>query len=269
MKISLNLATRPYADFGPAIKRLRIGMGVLALLSALLLFGLHIFHKKAEEARARERALDARIAVITRERQGYEAMMLQPANAQLLVEAGVLNRLFDEKDFSWTLAMEDLENVLPGGVQVTTLDPTRDKTGRITLRLRVVGPRDRGVELVQNLEHSRFFLLPRIAGESSESTGDTQQRLEPISASNRTNFDLLADYNPSAPRDRRPVKKPVADDVHAPVPAPHAGLPAQPNFHPGMIRPPSSPRPYQPDQPGMRSMNRPMNQPMHQAGGAR
>ena len=43
----------------------------------------------------------------------------------------MLNQLFDEKTFSWTLAMEDLETVLPGGVQVATLDPTRDqKTGQ-------------------------------------------------------------------------------------------------------------------------------------------
>ena len=31
MRVTLNLATRPFADLGPAIKRLRIGMGVLAL----------------------------------------------------------------------------------------------------------------------------------------------------------------------------------------------------------------------------------------------
>ena len=46
------------------------------------------------------------------------------------------------RDFSWTLAMEDLETVLPGGVQVTTLEPMRDKDGHITLHLRVLGPRD-------------------------------------------------------------------------------------------------------------------------------
>ena len=57
-----------------------------------------------------------------------------------------LNQLFDEKAFSWTLAMEDLETVLPGGVQVTTLEPTRDKDGHITLQLRVLGPRDLSIQ---------------------------------------------------------------------------------------------------------------------------
>ena len=51
MRISLNLATRPFTDLGPILKRLRIGMGVLVLAAGGLLLGLHFFHQKAEEAR--------------------------------------------------------------------------------------------------------------------------------------------------------------------------------------------------------------------------
>ncbi len=78
--------------------------------------------------------------------------------------------------------MEDLETVLPGGVQVSTIEPVRAKDGHITLHLRVIGPRDRAVELVRNLEHSKRFLLPRIVGENAESPGGPNQRLEPVSA---------------------------------------------------------------------------------------
>lgn len=197
MRIAINLATRQFADIGPAVKRLRIAMGVLALVAIGLGLGLHALHNKAEAARARDHSLDGRIARINEERQGYQAMMRQPDNAQVLAQAGRLNLLFDEKSFSWTLAMEDLETVLPGGVQVTTLEPARAKDGTITLRLRVVGPRDRAIELVQNLEHSRHFVSPRIVGESSETNGGPGERMQPVSASNRVNFDLLADYNPA------------------------------------------------------------------------
>jgi type IV pilus assembly protein PilN len=210
MRISLNLASRPFADLGPAIKRLRIAMGLLALASISLGLGLRAIDKKAEEARARDHSLDAQIARITQERQGYHNLMAQPANAQLLDQVGTLNRLFDEKAFSWTLAMEDLETVLPGGVQVSTIEPVRAKDGHITLHLRVIGPRDRAVELVRNLEHSKRFLLPRIVGENAESTGGPGQRLEPVSASNRVDFDLLAEYNPALPGERKAAKKPAA-----------------------------------------------------------
>ena len=47
MKITLNLATRPYADQGPAIKRLRIGMAVLAVVLIALGYGLMHFHQSA------------------------------------------------------------------------------------------------------------------------------------------------------------------------------------------------------------------------------
>jgi type IV pilus assembly protein PilN len=214
MRVTLNLATRPFADLGPAIKRLRIAMGILALLAIALGLGLRALHQKAEQARAREHSLDGEIARITQERQSYQALMQRPDNAQLLTEADALNKLFDEKAFSWTLAMENLETVLPGGVQVSTLEPVRAKDGHITLHLRVDGPHDRAVELVRNLEHSRRFLEPRIVGESSaETSSGPNQRLEPVSASNRFDFDLLAEYNPPSPDETRPSAhaKPTPD----------------------------------------------------------
>lgn len=203
MRVTLNLATRPFADLSPALRRLRIGMGVLALLAIALGLGLHALHQKAEEARAREHSLDGAIARVTQERQGYQALMQRPDNAQLLTQAEALNKLFDEKAFSWTLAMENLETVLPGGVQVSALEPVRAKDGHITVHMRVVGPHDRSVELVRNLEHSRRFLEPRIVGENSESTNNPNQRMEPVSASNRFDFDLLAEYNPPTPDETR------------------------------------------------------------------
>ncbi len=89
---------------------------------------------------------------------------------------------------------------------MTTLEPSRDKDGHITLRLRVLGPRDRAIEMVQNLEHSRRFLSPRIMDESSESSGGPNQRFEPVSASSGVTFDVLADYIPASPGERHAAK---------------------------------------------------------------
>ena len=210
MKITLNLATRPYIDIGPALKRPRIAIAVLAMMAIGLWLGLRAVHQKADEARATEQRVQSKIDAISREREGYQEMMRQPANARLLTEVGMLNQLFDQKTFSWTLAMEDLENVVPAGVQVATLEPTSDeKTGRTTVKLRVVGPRDRADDLVQNLEHSKHFLLPGIVGESSEATatGGQADRLEPVSASNRFTFELQAEYNPAAAVERKAQKR--------------------------------------------------------------
>lgn len=213
MRITLNLATHPYSDLGPAIKRLRIVMAVLAAIAIGQGLGLHAFHQTAEAVRAREHALAARIAAITMERQSYDIQMHQAANAEVLAKVGILNHLIDQKNFSWTQAMEDLETVLPGGVQVSTIEPIQAKDGSITLHLRVIGPRDRSLQMIQSMEHSRRFFLPRIIGENTESTGAPGEHLEPVSATNRVNVDLLANYNPAAAEEPRPVLKAVEPAV--------------------------------------------------------
>jgi type IV pilus assembly protein PilN len=236
MRITVNLATKPFADLGPALRRLRLAMGALAIVAIALGIALHFLHNQAEAARSRERSLDASIARVNQERQQAQVMMQQPDNAAVLNQVAALNHLIDTKAFSWTLAMEDLESVLPGGVQVTTLEPVVDKKdGHITARMRVVGARDKAVELVQNLEHSRRFLQPRITGESAESAGNGSQQLEPVSLSNRVNFDLLAEYNPATPGERKVTKKKTEAEqpaqpggTIAPVqPAPRTGSPGR------------------------------------------
>ena len=217
MRISLNLATRPFTDLAPALKRLRISMAVLAQLSILFGVGLHLFDRQAAAVRARDHSLDGQIARVETERASADALMHEPANAQLLNQAVFLNQRFDEKAFSWTLAMEAMETVLPAGVQVTAIEPIRDKDGHITLHLRVVGPRDKAVDLVANLERSRRFLQPRIVGENAEASTGPIQRQEPISASNRFDFDLLADYNPPTPEERAPAAKLAAKEARAAV----------------------------------------------------
>ena len=119
--------------------------------------------------------------------------------------------------------MEDLETVLPRGVQVTTLEPLRDKEGRITLRLRVVGPRDADVGLVPEPRTLRFFLTRPSWGRAREQRRPGE-KLEPVSESNKVNFDLLAEYNASAlavptPAPKRPKMfprgSPLTRDRHS------------------------------------------------------
>lgn len=244
MRITLNLATRPFTDVGPALKRLRIAMAVLALASIGFGLGLHALHRKADAARARDHSLDGAIAGVSRAQQDYLAMMREPDNARLLTQVAALNKIFDEKAFSWTLAMENLETVLPGGVAVTAIEPIRGKDGHITLHLRVVGPHDLADELVENLEHSRRFFEPRIVGETSEdnSNGGPNRHLEPVSVSNPFAFDILAEYNPPTPEEDLGAAKTAGQA--SPAPGASAGNPPEgshrvPGFVPRTARRPA------------------------------
>jgi type IV pilus assembly protein PilN len=225
MRVQLNLASRPFVELGPLYLRLRLLILLLAAIAVPLWLFVSAERRKAAEADARLTAVDQRIQGLETQRQAFQADMREPQNAVVLSQSQFLNQLFASKAFSWTAVMMDLENVLPSGVQVLNIDPLIDnRTGKVTIRLRVSAAHERGVDLVRNLEHSHRFLLPRVARETAESNQNGRQAEPPSTASN-VNFDLLADYNPlpEAPaktaREPKPAKQPKAATARKPKPA--------------------------------------------------
>ena len=167
MRISINLASRPFVELRPLLARLRLLMAVLALLAAGLGVGVHVLAIQARQAGAQMDAIKARTSAIQARTAAAQTKMRRPENQGVLERSQFLNTLFASKGFSWTGVMMDLERVLPAGVQVTSIDPTISKEGVISIRLRVTGDRDRSIQLVRNLERSQHFVSPRLAGESA------------------------------------------------------------------------------------------------------
>jgi type IV pilus assembly protein PilN len=211
MRVQLNLASHPFVELGPLYRRLRILIILLAVIAVPLWAMLAAEKRKASEADARLTAVNQRIQAIENQRQAFQAQMRQPQNAAVLSQAQFLNQIFRSKAFSWTAVMVDLENVLPTGVQVLSIDPVVSRDGKVTIRLRVSGPHERAVDLVRNLEHSRRFLAPRLARETAESNQNGRP-IEQVSAASNVNFDLLAEYNPLP----EPAEKPAAEHGHSP-----------------------------------------------------
>jgi len=160
--------------------------------------------------------------------------------------------------------MEDLEPVLPGGVMITAIEPSRGKDGRLTLRLRISGPRDRSIEMVRNMERSARFVSPRLAGENAETSSNGQNDVQPVSTSNKVNFEILAEYSQATPEQRKIALAAAAraaqeKQSHTPPTAaksaPRTGLPATANRttnKPGAVLPPhpANARPVRPTMPG-------------------
>jgi type IV pilus assembly protein PilN len=211
MKITLNLASQPYVDLRSVLKRLRLIMLALVVLAIPLFLLLKSAEKKAQSATARVNRLQNHVLSLEQQQQSYEALMRQPQNAAVLAEASYLNGLFRQKAFSWTATMTELETVLPEGVQVLSLDPEILKNGEVVIHLRVSGPRDRAIELIQNLEKSRHFASPRLAGETLAQNSGPNNHFEPISASTPVNFDILADYRPLTQTEKAAAKKQAED----------------------------------------------------------
>ena len=196
MRISLNLATRPFVELRPLFARLRLAMLFLAILAIGLGFWLHALNVKAGAAQSQMDMLKAKTQAFQHERQRNEARMRQPQNQGVLERSQFLNTLFAQKSFSWTAVMMDLEKVLPIGVQVTSLEPQIAKDGTVNIRLRVSGNRDRAVQLVRNLETSQRFVGPRLAGEAAQATDSGRTAGAILTAPGAVEFDILSGYNP-------------------------------------------------------------------------
>jgi type IV pilus assembly protein PilN len=195
MRISVNLATRPFIELRPLYARLRLAAVALTFLAVLLGIALHFLNARARVAEAQMNALKAKTLEYQQLRQHNEARMHQPQNMAVLERSQFLNALFAKKSFSWTAVMMDLERVLPAGVQVTSIEPATSKSGDVSIRLRVSGERERAVELVGNLEKSQRFIAPRLATESAQ-TQEGQSAASSGLVPGAVEFDIYSGYNP-------------------------------------------------------------------------
>ncbi|GAA3760102.1 PilN domain-containing protein [Terriglobus aquaticus] len=222
MRITINLATRPYVQLDRVFRQLRVAIAVLALTAAALLLWLHGRSAAARAQQAELESIQARTAALNAERARNEARLRQPANAAVLQQIDFLNALYTRKSFSWTAVLMDLEEVLPSGLQVTSIDPQIASNGQVNIRMRVSGPRERSVQLIRNLEGSHRFLAPRLVGETQQAqeksgsgvqmaaaylNGPQAANSNPTALVNSnsgtanagpppTDFDIVAGYNP-------------------------------------------------------------------------
>jgi type IV pilus assembly protein PilN len=219
MRISINLATRPFVELRPFFLRLRVIMGVLAVVGIGAIIAAHILQKKLDIAQAQIDRLHAQTVAAQNEKSGNERRMRQPANAAVLERAHFLNTLFLRKSFSWTAVMMDLETVLPSGVQITSIEPQIAASGDVVIRLRVSGDRDRAVQLVRNLERSKRFLTPRLTGEAVQAKeASTQGAAANPAAPAGVEFEILANYNPLPEGEAYTAPKPAHQDKSSVLP---------------------------------------------------
>lgn len=198
MEIHINLASRAYVDFRPFEKRLRKLSFALAALVVCLCVAVILVQRRAQGFKSRGRVLDQNIVSMRQEHLRYRSFMLRPENIEIVKETRYLNQVFDLKALSWTLVLKDLELVLPSEVEVSEIEPVRAQDGDITLRMRVIGPQDKTIDFVKNLEVSQHFLHPRISGEFARNVTSSLQHDEKDPGT--MEVVILAEYDANAPQ---------------------------------------------------------------------
>jgi len=192
MQLNINLASQPYEDSRQFWTYWGTGIGLLSLVTILLVFLAVNGFIEGGRDRQQMSKLKTQLAEFDHERSQAEAMLNQPQNRTVRDQSHFLNELFVRKAFSWTLAFEQLEQVMPAHLHVISIHPGISADNNLELKLVVGGEtREQALDLVRKMESSKHFRQTRIDTEKFETANNS-------SANNdRVTFDIDALYVPA------------------------------------------------------------------------
>ena len=191
MRLNINLASQPYEDSRQFWTYWGTGLGLLALTTALLVFLAVSGFIEGGQDRQQLAKLKTEMAEFDQERNQAQAMLNQPQNRVVRDRSRFLNELFERKAFSWTLAFEQLEQVMPAHLHVISIHPGISADNNLELRLVVGGEtREQALDLVRKMESSKHFKQTRIDSERFETSENGNNN------GDRVQFDIDALYVP-------------------------------------------------------------------------
>ena len=191
MQLNINLASQPYEDSRQFWSYWGTGIGLLALVTALLVFLAVNGFIEGNRDRQQISHLKTQLAEFDQEKNQAQAMLNQPQNRTVRDQSRFLNDLFARKAFSWTLVFEQLEQVMPAHLHVISIHPGISPDNNLELKLVVGGEtREQALDLVRKMESSKHFRQTRIDTERFENGNNINNN------NDRVQFDIDALYVP-------------------------------------------------------------------------
>ena len=165
MNIRLNLATKPLEGN----RRFIVGAATIGTVGLISMFFLswHAYTVWREEKsfRAEEVRLEAEMSQLHAERDALDQFFNQPEITQRRDRAAFLNSLIAQRAFPWTKIFMDLEQSLPEGVRVVSIEP-RLVGDHLELRLLIGTATDEGkLKFLRALEGSNDFSAIEVLSE--------------------------------------------------------------------------------------------------------
>jgi len=153
----VNLATRPfYNERAVHLVVAALGLAIVAILALEVVRFVALSRAHGELTLAAETAEGEAAAVSTRTAR-LEREMPPDATATLLVAAEEVNRLIEQRLFSWTAFFNVIEQTLPAGVMLTAVRPDADEEGT-SVDLAVIGRTVADIEeFIRRLEETGVF----------------------------------------------------------------------------------------------------------------
>jgi len=157
MRVRLNLATKPLESH----RRFLAGSGLVAFVAAVLLvyLGWHVYtvRSAATEVRIHTEAMSKELEQYEAQREDLVKFFNRKDIASLKDRAYFLNGIIDARSFNWTKMFMDLEQILPAGVRVISIEP-KQFAGHAELKLTVGATSDEAkLKFLHVLEQSKQF----------------------------------------------------------------------------------------------------------------
>ena len=235
MQITANLASRAFVDIRPVVRRLKAALTTLGVLNLCVAAGAYemVTSRTAANAEAHklQQVIDSNSAELTR----YKTLLHSSEYVAVAGRTAALNQLFDEKSFSWTLLMRNLEGTVPPDIQLSEIQPNRAKDGGITVRIHAVGPRSHVIEFLTNIEHLACFAHPHVVSENTQNDGHLNEAPQPLSDTTSEESSIEVGYDQSVAASELSAEAPAASS-HA---NDAAALCRECAVHPEKLRPAS------------------------------
>ena len=161
MRININLASHPYEDAGDFYRRWGTALGVLVLLT-MGLIGLAVHEWMSTHSISKQIAdIRKQITDLDDQKNREQAILNRSENRGTRDRSAFVNQLIAIKSFSWTQVLADMETLMPTRLHIVSIQPELDKESQLQVKIMAAGDSwEKGVELLKNLEKSRYFRKP-------------------------------------------------------------------------------------------------------------
>ena len=190
MRLNVNLATQPYQDVKRFLTRWVPMIGLVALLTAVLVYLAVSGYMQSRDVNRQISELQSEMTRLDKAKSEAIGMLNRPENRDTAERSQFLNELIARKAFSWTQVFSDMEHIVPRGLHVISIRPEINDQSQLEVRLTVAGQsRDRANELVRKLEESDHFTAAAILNETAQISSNQERP-------NEVQFEIRALYVP-------------------------------------------------------------------------
>jgi type IV pilus assembly protein PilN len=181
MRVTINLATQPYQDVRSFALRWSVGLLLLAVIAAGLVYKAIEGWRSTRDIGAKISADQEQMSKLNEDISKGNVELNRPANRDIRMQSAFLNTLIARKAFSWTEAFSTLEKIMPPRLHVVSMQPELDEQNRLTLKMRVAGDsRDSFLTLLRRMENTPEFLSPQPESEAPGKNGQEEFQLSTL-----------------------------------------------------------------------------------------